>query len=301
VGHWLVPANRYVRFVNNSGRTIAPKFADVRNAALSGRLDSFVCEVRGALVDARAGDTIWCYLPDLDVGLVAVGRARRPKAGKHATITAKIDRRRSRLLAVDPLAASTVRRWVPDLRHGSVDLESRPRAMAVIDAWANERNERDLETLEIFAVKTWRDAAGRSNRVSNLAVHDVLAPIARLLRSQEFAVGVKAPTTSDPQLIARRARDVITLRVCRLRTGGGKLEIPEAVGNLLESRWRLERSTGDPKLRITPWLACSARPSAELTTFLEDLGILVSWPARGDLVDLTERSKQHWYQHLGVR
>lgn len=300
MGYWLVPINRYVRFVSNSGRTVVPKFSDLREAALSGRLDRFVCEVRGALVDIRAGDTVWGYLPELDVGLIAMGLAQRPKAGKKATVAVKIDRKRTRILAADPLAASTIRRWVPDLRHGSVDLELRPRAFSVIDSWVNERNERDLEALEPFSVKTWRDAAG-STRSLSLALHDIVAPIARLLRAQEFAVGVVTPIAKEPRFIARRMRNVVVLQVCRLSSSKGRAEISAAVGSLLETRWRLERETGDPNFRFTPWLACSSRPDAEMIAFLEDLGILASWPLRGGLVDLTERSKQYWYQHLGVR
>ena len=49
------------------------------------------------------------------------------------------------------------------------------------------------------------------------------------------------------------------------------------------------------------WLAFDARPPEEVATFLEDSGVLVSWCMRAGIVELTDRSKQRWYQYLGVR
>jgi hypothetical protein len=49
------------------------------------------------------------------------------------------------------------------------------------------------------------------------------------------------------------------------------------------------------------WLAFSARPPEEVAVVLEESGVLVSVLQRPGVVELTDRSKQRWYQALGVR
>ena len=297
---WLVPLSRHVRFAQSSGRTIESTYEALRAAALGGRLAKLVCEVRGPLVNLRSGDTVWCYSSELDIGIFAVGRSRAPTKTKRPTVTVALERARCKLLAADPLPAATIRRWVPELRQGAVSLDVRPRALAVLDAWLRERGERDIELLAPIGVTPWRAAAGKGR--TQPAVHDVVAPIARMLRSQDFAVGVGSPMGDEPRLVARRVRDVVVVDVCRARGGGGRAEALGALGPLLMAQWQLERETfDDARLRATLWLAFSARPQEEVVAFLDDSGVLVSWPQRAGVVELTDHSKQRWYQALGVR
>jgi hypothetical protein len=299
---WLVPVSRHVRFVQTSGRTVEPAYRSLRAAALEGRLTRVVCDVRGPLVNMRAGDTVWCFTPELDVGVFAVGRARAPTKGSRPTITVTLERARSRVLAGDPLPGATIRRWVPELRQGAVSLDLRPRALVVLDAWQRERGERDVELLTPIRVTPWRSAIGKGTRANSPAVHDLLAPIARLLRSQDFAIGVDQSPTDEPRLVARRVRDVVVVDVCRLRGGAGRALALAALGPLLLAQWQLEREPfDDARLRAMLWLAFSTRPQEEVAVFLEDSGVLVSVLQRAGVVELTDRSKQRWYQALGVR
>jgi hypothetical protein len=189
---------------------------------------------------------------------------------------------------------------VPELRQGAVSLDVRPRAHTVLDSWQHERGERDEALLAPLDATPWR-AIGRSAKGAKVALHDVIAPIARLLRSQDFAVGLEPPVRDEPRLLARRVRDVVVVDVCRVATGRGRDQALAAIGPLLQARWRIERDTSDARLQATLWLAFSSRPQEELTTFLEDMGVLVSWCMRHGIVELTDRSKQRWYQYLGVR
>ncbi|MEX2254994.1 MAG: hypothetical protein WEC34_06115 [Acidimicrobiia bacterium] len=299
---WLVHLSRYVRFVQSSGRTVDSTYVALRDAALGGRLATAVCEVRGPLVNLRSGDTVWCFTPELDVGVFAVGRARAATRTKKPTITVALDKTRTKVLAADPLPAASIRRWVPELRQGAVSLDVRPRALAVLDAWQRERGARDVELLGPIGATPWRTAAVRGSRKIQPALHDVIAPVARLLRSQDFAIGVDDPVRGEPRLVARRVRDVVVVDVCRARGGGGRAEALTALGPLLMAQWRLEReSFDDARLRASLWLAFTAKPHEEVATFLEESGILVSWQPRAGVVELTDRSKQRWYQHLGVR
>ncbi|HEU5301096.1 MAG TPA: hypothetical protein VFW06_02540 [Acidimicrobiia bacterium] len=305
MSEWLVPVSQWVRFVGRGGRAVESSVDALQAEVLTGGLERFVCEVRGPLVDARAGDLVWCFVPDGDIGVVAVGRAKAPTKGKQPAFVVSLDRPRSRVLAADPLPAPTIRRWVPELRQGSVRLDPRPRALAVLDGWLRERNARDVEMLATLPASPWRATATRGEKGLALAAHDVVGPISRMLRSQDFALGLgkgaAASPSEEPRIIARRVRDVVVLDVCRIASGRGRAEALAAIGPLLETKWRLERARRDERLRVTPWVAFSARPHAEVVAFIEESGLLVSWTQRGGVVELTDRSKQRWYQYLGVR
>jgi hypothetical protein len=299
---WLVPISRHLRFALTSGRTAGGTYAALQDAALNGRLAKVVCEVRGPLVDVQSGDTIWLFTPELDVGVFAVGKARRPTKTKNATVTIALDKAPTRILAADPLPAPTIRRWVPELRQGAVVLDVRPRALNVLHGWERDRAERDVELLEPLDITPWRQAT-RGTGDAQPATNDVLGPIARLLRSQDFAVGVHPRAGSaDPWLVARRVRDVVIIGVERIRSGRGAVEAYAAVGPLREYRWRLEREPrGELRLRASIWSAFTGRPHDDVVSFLEDDEVLVSWLQRAGVVELTDRSKQRWYQYLGVR
>jgi hypothetical protein len=299
---WLVPVSRHVRFVQSSGRAVESGYHSLRAAALEGRLTRVVLDVRGPLVNMRAGDTVWCCTSELDVGVFAVGRARATSKEARPTITVMLERTRTKVFAGDPLPGAMIRRWVPELREGAVSLDLRPRALAVLDAWQRERGERDVELLTPIHATPWRATLGKKTRTGATAVHDVVAPIARLLRSQDFAIGVDRSPTDEPRLLARRVRDVVVVDVCRLRDGGGRATALAALGPLLLARWQLEREAfDDARLRAVLWLAFSARPADEIAVFLEESGVLVSVLQRDGVVELTDRSKQRWYQALGVR
>ena len=297
---WIVPVSRYVRFLPKSGRAIDQDFDALQAAVLEGRLEKIVCDVRGPLVNLTSGDTVWFYTTELDIGVFAVGRAGAPTKGKRPSTTITVDRARTRLFAIDPLPAPTIRRWVPELRHGSVGLDLRPRALTVLDGWQRDRADRDSDLLTPLSAASMR-TIGRGAKGARVVQHDVIGPIARLLRSQDFAIGFETPVKDEPRLIARRVRDVVVVDVCRVPSGRGRSEALAAIGPLLQARWRIERDTSDARLNATLWLAFSSRPQEELTAFLEDSSVLVSWCMRPGIVELTDRSKQRWYQYLGVR
>ena len=298
---WLVPLSRYLRLAQESGRTIDSSFAALQEAALGGRLNKVVCDVRGPLIEANAGDQFWFCTNELEAGVFAVGRARRPTKGKKPTLTVALDRTRSRALAADPLPATTIRRWVPELRQGAVSLDLRPRALSVLEGWLRERAERDAELLTPLGVTPWR-LATKTTTTRQPARDEVLGPIARLLRSQDFAVGLLAGNGTEPWLVARRVRDVVAIDVERARGAKTRAAALAAFGGLREHKWRIEREWArEMKLRESLWMAFTTKPHDDVVTFLEDEDVLVSWQHRHGLVELTDRSKQRWYQYLGVR
>lgn len=298
---WLVPVSRHLRFAQGSGRTVETAFAKLQDAALTGRLDKVVCEVRGPLVDVAAGDQLWFYTDDLEAGVFALGRARKPTKTQKPTVTVVLDKTRTRVLAADPLPAVTIRRWVPELRQGAVSLDLRPRALSVLEGWQRDRAERDVELLGPIGVAPWR-AAIKATAARQPARDEVVGPMARLLRSQDFAVGMFDAGASEPWLVARRVRDVVAIDVERARGARARAVALGALGALREFKWRLEReSARELRLRGSLWMAFVAKPHNDVVAFLEDEEVLVSWQHRNGAVELTDRSKQRWYQYLGVR
>jgi hypothetical protein len=292
---------RHLRFAQSSGRTVDSSFSSLQAAALGGRLGKVVCDIRGPLVDVNAGDQIWLYTEDLDAGVFAVGRARRATKGKKPTLTITLDSTRTRVLMADPLPAATIRRWVPELRQGAVSLDLRPRALVVLEGWQRERADRDVELLSPIGVVPWR-AATRATGARQPARDEVYGPIARLLRSQDFAVGMYDGDGIERWLVARRVRDVVTIDVERARGTRSRKAALTALGGLREFKWRVERdSVRELRLRGSLWMAFISKPPEDVIAFLEDEEVLVSWQHRNGAVELTDRSKQRWYQYLGVR
>jgi hypothetical protein len=301
VSAWLVPISRHLRFAQASGRAVDTSFPKLQDAAIAGGLEKVVVELRGPLVDIAPGDQVWFYTDDLEAGVCAFGRARKSTKTKKPSVTVMLDKARTRVLAGDPLPAVTIRRWVPELRQGAVSLDLRPRALTVLESWQTERNDRDVELLGPLGVTPWR-ASIKGTPDRQPARDDVLGPIARLLRSQDFAVGMLDAGAAAPWLVARRVRDVVAIDVERVRGPRTRAVALCALGAMREFRWKLEREAArDLRLRGSLWMAFVAKPHEEVVAFLEDEEVLVSWQHRNGAVELTDRSKQRWYQYLGVR
>ena len=298
---WLVPTSRHIRFVGESGQALDLSFDALQDAAMAGNLTKAVCQVRGVLLEIKPGDSVWFYTDDLEAGVFAVGKARRPTKGRTPSFDVILDKTPTRVLATDPLPAPGIRRWVPELRQGAVGLDLRPRAQTVLEAWQHERGERDAELLRPIGATPWR-ALPRSARQPHPARDDVYGPIARLLRSQDFAIGMVQGYGSSPWLIGRRVRDVVTIDVERTKGTQVRAHALAEFGPLRDFCWRVQKDTvKDLRLRTSIWMAFINKPPEDVADFLEDEDVLVSWQRRTGAVELTDRSKQRWYQYLGVR
>jgi hypothetical protein len=298
---WLVPLSSHTRFVERNHRTVTPRLELIRDAALDRRLITVAAEVRGPLADVQTGDTVWLFWTDHDVGVMAVGRARAPRTRRNRApeLPVALDQVRTRALVVDPMPSVVIRRWLPDVRSSGIRLDLRPRALEALRAWERERPERDEALLRPLGVPTWRAKAGRGGR--DRPIDDpVLSSAVPFLRSQDFSVGL---TRRDhaARVVARRARDVLVVHSVGTPGERTKPDALAAFGRLRGHRWALAHSHDDLGLRVFAWLAFAARPSSETVAFLDDEGVLVTWLHGAGKVEMGERSKQRWYQQLGVR
>jgi hypothetical protein len=295
---WLVARSSRTRFVDRSGRAVAARFEPLRRAALAGRLASLALPVRGALAEVENGDTVWLFWPEQDLGVIAVGRAREPRAARGRDVpqlVVTLDRPRTRALMVDPMPAPLVRRWLPDLR-GAARLDVRPRAFDAIRAW-QRRDERDAALLTPLGARTWRSRAGRGGR--DRPVDDpALAAVVPFLRSQDFAVGLVTRDQAT-RVVARRSRDLLVVHA--VGGDGARGDTFTAFGRVRAHRWALERAHGDLRLRAWAWLTFATKPPGDALAFLEDEGIIVTWRHGSGSAEMGEASKQRWYQQLGLR
>ena len=295
---WLVPITKRARFLDRTSRTISPTLETVRRAGLSGRLTTVVIEVRGALADVDDRDTIWLLWPEHDLGIVAVGRAqqRAPRRGERPAFEVTLDRTRTRTLMVDPMPAALVHRWITDL-HSGTRLDLRPRALEAVQAWEHDRAERDEVLLRPLGLPSWRTRAAHGGR--GRPIDDpLLASIVPFLRSQDFAVGLVTRDRAT-RLVARRSCDLLV--VYAVPGGATRPDRARAVGELREHRWSLQRAHAEDRLEVWGWIAFATRPPTEALAFLEDEALVITWRQSGGRVEMSERSKQRWYQRLGVR
>jgi len=299
---WLVVVSRHTRLLDRNKRALSQDFSAVRKAAIEGRLASLATEVRGELAEVSPGDTAWAFWPDGVVGVMGMGRVQPPRArrGGPPELIVAFDRARTRILAIDPLPASLVRRWLPDLRKSGSRLEVRSRALDSVRGWEHERANRDDTLLRPLHAAPWRAAATRG---AKRAVDDpVLASVVPFLRSQDFAVGV-ATRHGAPRIIARRSRDVLVVHAAGRSTGSGSRseDATAAFGRLCEHRWSIERSSPDLHAQVRSWLAFATRPPGDAVAFLEDEGVFVTWLQADGRVEMTTRSRHRWYEQLGAR
>jgi hypothetical protein len=297
---WLVVVSRQTRLLDRNQRPLGQEFMAVRKAAIEGRLGSLATEVRGELAEVAPGDVAWAFWPDGDVGVMGVGRVQSPRARQTGPpeLVVVFDRARTRVLAIDPLPAPLVRRWLPDLRKSGSLLDVRPRALDSVRGWEQERANRDDALLRPLHAQPWRAAAARGKK---RAVDDpVLASVVPFLRSQDFAVGV-ANRQGAPRIIARRSRDVLVVHAAARTAGSTSEDATAAFGRLCEHRWFIERSSPDLHVQVRSWLAFATRPPGDAVAFLEDEGVFVTWLQAGGRVEMTQRSRHRWYEQLGAR
>lgn len=297
---WLVVVSRQTRLLDRNKRVLPRDFVAVRKAAIEGRLSSLATEVRGELAEVSPGDTAWAFWSEGDVGVMGIGRVQTPRARRGAPpeLLVAFDRVRTRALAIDPLPASLVRRWLPELRKSGTRLDVRPRALDSVRGWEQERATRDDALLRPLHAAPWRSAAARGTK---RAVDDpVLASVVPFLRSQDFAVGV-ATRHGAPRIIARRSRDVLVVHAAGRSTGSKSEDATAAFGRLYEHRWSIERSSPELHAQVRPWLAFAVRPPVDAVAFLEDEGVFVTWLQAGGRVEMTQRSRHRWYEQLGAR
>lgn len=297
---WLVPISTRTRVLDRGGRRLAPRFETVRAAVLAGRATAVAVEVRGALADSHPGDSAWIYWGDQDIGVMAVGELR-PRRARAASpeLGVELDLARSRLLVVDPMPAPLVRRWMHDVR-AVARLDARPRVFEAVRAWEHDRAHRDEAMLRPLSLPSWRSRAARG-AVGRRPVDDpLLSSVVPFLRSQDFAVGL-ATHEHQPRLVARRTRDLLVVHGVRDQGGRRRDEALRAFGVVRAHRWALVRDHAEVRLRAWAWLSFAVRPPNDVVAFLEEEGVLVTWLHRGTPTQMSDRSKQRWYQQLGVR
>ncbi|HSO96032.1 MAG TPA: hypothetical protein VLV81_08320 [Acidimicrobiia bacterium] len=298
---WLVPLSSHTRFLDRGSHALTLRFDVVRGAALDGRIASVAAEVRGPLADVKTGDTVWLFWAEHDIGVMAVGRARAPRTRRNRApeLPIALEQARTRALVVDPMPSGVIQRWLPDLRSSGIRLDVRPRALEAIRAWERERHDRDEALLRPLGAPTWRARAGRGGAAR--PVDDpVLSSVVPFLRSQDFSVGL---TVRDhaARVVARRARDVLVVHAIGVPGERTRPDAFAAFGRLRGHRWALALGHDDLHLRVFAWLACASRPTSETLAFLDAEGVLVTWLHGAGKVEMSEQSKQRWYQQLGVR
>lgn len=287
---WLYPITKRsgTHFEDvHTGENVPVSFESFRDHLVTGRIVDDWWYVHTNYRRISAGDRLWVYTGDDDLGVIGTGRIREVgvvipdgPAPFPAVIWWDLDRARSRLLVEHPYPAVRVRRWLPQQKAAVVGLDRYPRLVGELERWVATRRQELRATLQPLGLRTRRLVsvpAGRKG-IADLRHDDVLARVHRTLLAAEFDVGVPKTGPVRADLVAIKGTQALLVEAKTLRAGSaGRDEARAALGQLLEYRWWLRRDASWAGFRITPWAVFERQPDAQVVEFLESERILVSW------------------------
>jgi len=114
-------------------------------------------------------------------------------------------------------------------------------------------------------------------------VHDTLLnPIMNIFRSKGFKPSGMKLGSLQVDLLGARANRLILVEAKTNKSGQGRDEARQALGQLYDYRWHLRRSPGK-KLECQLWTIFENRPRKPVVEFLEDHEIVVGWVRDGEI------------------
>ncbi len=293
---WLYPISSHARtwFEDASGATADVSYESFRDFIVDGSIKDDEWYLTSNFRQATAGDRMWVYTGDHDLGVIGVGTVLAVREGSALYgpdgwyVEWRIDKTRSRRLCRQPFPASRVKAVLPDQKQAFMRLDSHPALVADLDDWVEHCDERADRVLKQFSLKKRQVVTRRSGQAVTVDLRhdDILKPIDTLLRANGFTVGAvdTRPVTADLIGIKPGSKTPTTV-IVEGKTipprKGGREEARMAYGQVKEYAWRLRRKAGTQG-RQHLWVAFERRPANDVVAFLEDEGIIVSWGTIGD-------------------
>ena len=184
-----------------------------------------------------------------------------------------------------------MRRSLTKVAHGPVSLVEHPGLTQGLDWWVEQLDDRDRRRLEAVGVPTLRRVIARQPSLLNDAG---MAGMVRMLRSFDFAVGVRTQRTGPPYLIGLGERRLVV--GCLVRGGQGATPSPGALrtfASVAWCGWSIVEQTPSLALELNQWFMFGRTPHPELVRFLEDGDHSVSWFQSGHM-ELGPRTRLRW-------
>lgn len=294
---WLYPITSKAGswFEDASGTTVDVSYESFRDFIVDGRIKDDEWYLTSNYRRASAGDRMWVYTGDHDLGVIGVGTILAVHEGSPPLdpdgwyVKWRIDKHRSRSLCRHPFPAARIKAVLPDQKRAVMELGSHSSLVADLDDWVEHCDERADHLLKPYSLKKRQIVTRGSGRpvTVDLRHDEILKPIDTLLRSNGFTVAHidTKPVTADlvgiklgskvPTMIIVEAKTIPPRRT-------GREEARMAYGQVQEYAWRLRRSPAGTHSRQHLWAAFERRPDDDVIAFLEDEGLMVSWGIAGD-------------------
>ncbi len=287
---WLYPNHGGGwRLCHTDGSAVARSEPAWRAAALAGRLVHGSGPLEAGFLSLRTGDVLWLYESD-ERGVI--GRAVvELVAGRPAPhIEFLVDRAATRVLALDPVPGSLVRRQLGTRIDVPIRLDPRAVVTEGLHWWLDHLGDRDAQRLAPFDVTPLRAASAQQR---GLLCASPIAATARALRAHDFALGFPQGRLRIADLVGHDGETMVGVRVLDAGRGAFPRTALEAIGPLDWSTWSLAHGV-DPPLAVHCWLVCRGRPSGDLVRFMEDHGHSLAWSDDGR-VEAGPRTRLRWF------
>ena len=289
--HWLYPIARgRDGHFEGSDRRYRGDFEVYRRAAMAGRILRGEGPLAAGFRSIHEHDVLWLYAGD-EPGVVGRATVREVFGRPEPRVRFSLDRPTSRVLAQDPVPGALVRRSLVKVAHGPVSLVEHPGLTQGLDWWVELLDDRDRRRLEAIGVPTLRRVIARQPSLLN---DPGMAGMVRMLRSFDFAVGVRTQRTGPPYVVGLGERRLVV--GCLVNGGQGATPSPGALrtfASVAWCGWSIVEQTPSLALELHQWFTFSRTPHPELVRFLEEGDHSVSWFQSGHM-ELGPRTRLRW-------
>ncbi len=297
MGAWLYPISSKggYWYEVRPGKRENMSFEVFRDYVLAGRLRSDKWVVNQNFKAIQARDELFIYTGDADRGIIGYGRVVDKVEEEDAwRVIFRLDQNRTKQLLFDPIPAPLIRQLIPFPRKTVINLGPYQDALQRLLPWSHFRTRQESLALSPLQLKPRRRVVAKaiSKRDTRWLLHDtVLQPVNNFLSANEFVVGGHPIDRLQPDMVARRDRDLIIVEGKVIQEGSGRDEARTGIGQLLDYSWQLKYRHPKLHLRHQLWVAFSHRPGRGVIDFLEHYKVLVSWVKNG-VISFSEMSKR---------
>jgi hypothetical protein len=271
VGQWLYPLSGPGRRFTTSTGSFAADHRKLRSAALAGTVRDGSGPFDRGFLTVADGDRLWLHDP---VGIVGLARVTSHTGRPAPSVTFRVERAATRVLAQDPVPTALLRRWLRSSPRQPIELSHDHVLTEGLEWWLDQLDTRDRHRLEPLGISSLREIAARHrDRLDDPTV----AATVRAFRARDLAVGLPTGKARVADLVARNGNGLAIARIVHQSGDRGRRVVLDSLGGL--SWYARSLAAEAPELGLRPdlWFVFSQTPDDDLARFLEDEGRSVAW------------------------
>lgn len=285
---WLYPISKRsgYYFTDKKGRRVRTSYESFRDFVFTGLVADDSWGVYFNFGDVRAGDEVFVYTGERDRGIIGYAKVVAKSSPVRSRIRLRLNLAKTRLLLVSPVTASRVRPLIPPPRGALVNLRHGIRRLRQLLPWTAEYQAEAraiLDPLKLKRRKLITAEVLKHTHKKALSHDSILAPVSVYLSRANFEIGTRSFGRLRTDLVGVKGRSTVIVEGKVISPAAGREAAREALGQLLEYSWWLQRDLRKPMATPRLWIAFSARPDPAVSNFLHDHNVIVSWPTQKGL------------------